>query len=218
VSVPQNVIALIFDFDDTLTDDSTTRLVEMHGIDSMDFWSRRVAELVRDGWDNALAYLNLILDETAPGRPLENLTNRKLHELGAGLTFYNGLPQLFYDLQTIASEHRIARPAVEFYVISGGLEEVIKGSSIAKYFSGTWGSCFEESNGCVRRIRNAISFTGKTKYIYAINKGIADEVRRHQYAVNQMVRAEDRRIPMSNMIYVGDGLTDVPDSARAAAS
>src|SRR5262249_34445712 len=158
-----------------------TLLIEKYRIDPRDFWGQRVANLVKDGWDNALAYLNLILDETGPGRPLENLTNANLRELGASLTFYDGLPQLFDDLQNIADEHRVARPAVEFYVISGGLEEVIKGSAIAANFSGIWGSCFEESDGCIRRIRNAISFTEKTKYIYAINKGIANEVRRDQY-------------------------------------
>jgi phosphoserine phosphatase len=74
MSAPQNVVALIFDFDDTLTDDSTTRLLEAHGIDTRESCGRRVADRVQD---NALAYLNLILEETLPGRPLENLTNKK---------------------------------------------------------------------------------------------------------------------------------------------
>ena len=131
MSAPQNVVALIFDFDDTLTDDSTTRLLEEHGIDTREFWGRRVAERVQDGWDNALAYLNLILEEAIPGRPLENLTNERLEELGAGLPFYQGLPELFTDLQSICNEHRISRPAIEFYIVSGGLEAVVKGSSLA---------------------------------------------------------------------------------------
>src|SRR6187455_75376 len=105
MSAPQNVIALIFDFDDTLTDDSTTRLLEANGIDTRDFWGRRVAERVQDGWDNALAYLNAILEEALPGRPLENLTNKRLGELGATLPFYQGLPELFTDLQNICDEH-----------------------------------------------------------------------------------------------------------------
>ena len=73
---------------------------------------RRVAERVQDGWDNALAYLNLILEETLPGRPLADLTNKKLEELGASLPFYQGLPELFGDLQNICNEHRISRPAI----------------------------------------------------------------------------------------------------------
>ena len=210
MSAPQNVIALIFDFDDTLTDDSTTQLLEANGIDTRDFWGRRVAERVQDGWDNALAYLNAILEEALPGRPLENLTNKRLGELGATLPFYQGLPELFTDLQNICDEHRISRPAIEFFIVSGGLEAVVRGSSIARHFTGIWGSCFEEVDGRVARIRNAISFTEKTKYIYAINKGIENEVRRDPYAVNRAVAQENRRVPFGNMIYVGDGLTDVP--------
>jgi hypothetical protein len=141
---------------------------------------------------------------------LAHLTNEKLRGIGAGLSFYDGLPDLFADIQAIAGEHRISRPAVEFYIVSGGLEEVIRGSKIAEHFTAFWGCRFEEEGGKIRRIRNAISFTEKTKYLYAINKGIENDVRRDQYAVNRAVALENRRVPMSNMIYVGDGLTDVP--------
>ena len=129
------------------------------------------AKLVADGWDPTLAYLNLMLAETQPGHPLENLTNEKLRAVGAGLKFYEGLPGLFADLQAIANEHRISRPAVETYIVSGGLEEVIKGSSIAAHVTGLWGCCFHEEDGRIRSIRNVISFTEKTRYLYAHQQG-----------------------------------------------
>src|ERR1051325_6597652 len=66
MSAPQNVIAVIFDFDDTLTDDSTTKLLEHFSIDASNFWRNRAANMLKDGWDPTLAYLKLILDEVGP--------------------------------------------------------------------------------------------------------------------------------------------------------
>jgi hypothetical protein len=99
---------------------------------------------------------------------------------------------------------------VEFYIISGGLEEVIKGSKIARWFSGIWGCRFQEDDGQIRHVMNSVSFTEKTKYIFSINKGLHGKARSDPYAVNKKIETADRRIPFENMIYVGDGLTDVP--------
>ena len=210
MSAPQNVIALIFDFDDTVTEDSTTKLIESRGIDAKDFWQRHMKELTDDGWDSPLAYLKLLLDNTASGKPLAGLSNADLRAFGATLGFYHGIPALFDDLQELTKEHRLSRPSVEFYIISGGLEEVVKGSNIASYFSGIWGCRLAEEGGVVRHIANAITYTEKTKYLFAINKGVDNVVRHQAYAVNQKVSHADRRIPFENMIYIGDGLTDVP--------
>ena len=57
---------------------------------------------------------------------------------------------------------------------------------------------------------NSISFTEKTKYIFHINKGLDATARTRPYDVNRAAAHDQRRIPLSNMIYVGDGLTDVP--------
>lgn len=206
---PQNVIAVIFDFDDTLTDESTTKLLVAHGIDAAHFWGVRQPELIDAGWDPALAYLKLILDETGDGKPFGRLTNEALKAFGKGLQFYQGIPQLFDDLQALARSHTNSNPIVEFYVISSGLEDIIKGTSIAAHFKAIWGCTFSEENGRISSVKNAISFTEKTKFIYAINKGLTD-VRTKPYGVNEFVSEEDRRIPFQNMIYIGDGLTDVP--------
>jgi phosphoserine phosphatase len=206
---PQNVIAVIFDFDDTLTDESTTKLLEAHTIDPREFWGKRQANLLKAGWDPALAYLKLILDEVGPGKPFGKLTNARLREFGATLDFYQGIPDLFRDLRQIAREHKFSNPIVEFYIISSGLEEVILGTKCADQFEAIWGCTYYEEDGQIAGIKNSISFTEKTKYLFAINKGFKD-VRVRPYVVNEAVEKPDRRVPFENMIYIGDGLTDVP--------
>ncbi len=212
MSAPQNVIAVVFDFDDTLTDDSTTRLLDKHGIDTADFWQNRAAQMLGDGWDPTLAYLKLLLDEVGPDRALGKLTNADLRTFGSTLRIYSGVTTMFKDLKAIASKHPLSNPVVEFYVISGGLEEIIRGSKIARHLSGIWGNCFWEdpARGCITHIKNVVTFTEKTKHLFEINKGIVAKSRIQHYAVNQLVEPADRRVPFQNMIYVGDGLTDVP--------
>jgi hypothetical protein len=208
MAAPQNIIAVVFDFDDTLTDESTTALLEQAGIDPADFWQRKAKALLDDGWDPVPAYLKLILDNVGDGKPLGRLTNARLREFGHGLRFYPGIPGLFRDLKASLEEHTLSSPGIEFYVVSSGLEDVIRGSRIARFLSGIWGCQFAEEDGQVRHIKNVVSFTEKTKYLYTINKGIPDDA--GPYAVNERKDPADRRIPFANMIYIGDGLTDVP--------
>lgn len=215
MSLPQTVIAVIFDFDDTLTDDSTSGLLESRGIDVETFWAEN-NERVKGGWDPTLSYLNLILDKTGTEKPLGNLSNRDLKAFGATLKFYPGIPQIFHDLTALASNVP-SRPIVEFYVISGGIEEVIAGSSIAKHLHGFRGCRYSDDGGSgpIRQVMNAVSFTDKTRYIFEINKGILGRTpdsksRSNPYEVNESYAESSRRIPLENMIYVGDGFTDVP--------
>lgn len=209
MTAPQNIVAVMFDFDDTLTDETTTKLLEAHEIDAEEFWSKRNQSLLDRGWDPALSYLHLILEEAKEGGRLDGLTNDKLGEFGKSLEFYPGIPELFADLNDIASEHEVCHPVVEFYVVSSGLEAIIKGSGIAGHVQGIWGCTFEEQDGRIALVKNAVSFTEKTKYLYAIHKGCLD-IRTKPYSVNRRVHESERRIPFHNMIYIGDGLTDVP--------
>ena len=208
MAAPQNIIAVVFDFDDTLTDDSTTALIEHVGIDAADFWGTKAKALLKSGWDPTPAYLKLILDNVGEGKPFGKLTNIKLREFGASLKFYQGIPALFKELKESVAQHRVSNPGIEFYVISGGLEEIIRGSSIAKYLSNFWGCQYGEENGQVQHLKRIVSFTEKTKHLFQINKGI--ETNDNPYRVNEKVDPSERRVPFENMIYIGDGLTDVP--------
>jgi phosphoserine phosphatase len=213
MSVAQNIIAVIFDFDDTLTDDSTSQLLKKYKVDPNDFYNNKVKALVNKEWDPTLAVMTELLHNIGNGKPLRELSNEALYEFGDELEFYQGLPELFDDLNEIAKQHTLVKPSVEFFVLSGGLEEVIRGCKIAKYFNGGIRGCrFEENkNGVISDIKNIVSFTEKTRFLFEINKGIIPGgSRKRPFNVNKEVKDNKRRIPFKNMIYVGDGLTDVP--------
>ena len=63
----------------------------------------------------------------------------------------------------------------------------------------------------LKYVKGSITFTEKTRYIFEIHKGLDPrETWRNPVLVNRFLRPEERRIPLNNMIYVGDGLTDIP--------
>jgi hypothetical protein len=102
---------------------------------------------------------------------------------------------------------------INFYIISGGLEEIIRGTALAKHMNGIFGSNFDydPSKNHPFAIKSVISFTEKTKFVFAINKGISEKVARTDpYRVNDSIPDKERRIPFKNMIYIGDGPSDIP--------
>jgi phosphoserine phosphatase len=208
------VVAVIFDFDDTLAPDSTSALLTAHGIDAADFWANQARALVDQGYDPPLAYLNLLLNEVGPRGRLGELNNARLRTFGAELdgTWFPGLPDLFDDLRGVTAEYRDI--TAEFYIISGGLQALVEGSAhVQKHFRAVYGCQFGEDpdTGLISSVRRAVTFTEKTRFLFEINKGVAAaEAATRPHLVNEYVDEARRPVPFRNMIYVGDGLTDVP--------
>ena len=96
---------------------------------------------------------------------------------------------------------------IEHYIISSGIKEIINSSEVAKHFKAVFACDFYyDDKGEAAWPKIAINFTGKTQYLYKIRKGILDET--DQTEVNK--KYKEKRIPFRNMIYIGDGLTDIP--------
>jgi phosphoserine phosphatase len=207
-----STLALVFDFDDTLSPDSTTALLEKHNVDPQQFWQRDTKALIAKGYDPALAYLRLLLDKTGPGKPLGSLTNEGLRTFGAALPLYPGLPGLLTDVRNTVKKFK--NIDIEFYIVSGGLREIIRGNRfIKKNFSGIYGCelAGDEEGAVLRYVKRCITFTEKTRFLFEINKGLDPKrTRKNPYLVNKDVPQAKRRVPWRNMIYVGDGLTDIP--------
>ena len=204
-------IALVFDFDHTLTDDSTEKLLSSFGIDTEAFWSETVGQMVAEGWDPALAWTSALCDLIGKSKPLGNLDEQQLLKFGKTIGFYPEVEKALGDLRTIPKDFPELNTEVELYVISGGIEILLRGTAITKLVDEIRGCTFHtDAKGILKRPKRVITFTEKTRYLFEINKGLLRRSTSHPYAVNAPIEREDRRVPFENMIYVGDGLTDVP--------
>lgn len=209
-----DLIAVVFDFDDTLMSDSTTKFLEANAVDSAAFWAES-RKLIAAGYDQPSAYIKLILDEVGSGKKFGELTNDALAAFGASLDgyFYSGLPEFFDDVRAGVRKD-FPNIDVEFYLISGGLQAVLDGiPTLKKYFSGIYGCKlgFDPGTGLVSHIKRSITFTEKTRYLFEINKGIPQEGSDvNPFLVNEKISQEKRRIPFKNIVVVGDGMTDIP--------
>ena len=133
MAAPQNTIAIVYDYDQTLSPSYMQDEVVFpaFGIDSAKFWLR-CSELVRDaGYDGELAYMKVLLDTLGMDRP----TNAELKALGAKLSFFKGLPEMFeqFGNSLLTGEHAAHGIAVEHYIISSGMKILIEGSRLAPH-------------------------------------------------------------------------------------
>ena len=166
------------------------------------------------GWDPALAYLQKIVDFAQDGT-LSGLNRQRIEEIGAGLTFYDGVPACFNLLKDEVENdprYRAFGIRVEFYVVSGGIEELIAASPLAKATHAMWACSFSyDPDGKIMAPKRVISFTDKTRFLFLIQKGkVAEEFRNTPYVVNEPMEEDERPIPFRNMIYIGDGPSDIP--------
>jgi hypothetical protein len=226
----QTVIAFLWDFDRTLIPGNQQEpLFAAYGVDERTFWmevdglvehyAARGVIVARD-----VVYLLHIISYVQAGI-FEGLTNARLHELGAHLTMAPGIPEFFAATkERVDADPRFAAEgiSVEHYVVSSGIRPIIAGSPIAPHLDGIWANTFLErmappgyrdrldvdrSPAEISHVGYMIDNTAKTRAIFEINKGVNVNP---ALDVNARMSGEQRRVPIQNMIYVGDGPSDVP--------
>lgn len=210
-----NTIAIICDCDKTLAPDTTSYLLQENGIDVKKFWEMINTDFVKKGWDPSQAYLNEILKLMKANKIKQNSPD-KMKSFAKKIKPYRGVDTFITELQEWIckdSKFIISGINLESYIISAGIEDLVKGCSFANQFTDIFASNYEieSKTGKYESIKSVVTFTEKTKYLYAINKGISGKkLRRHPYLVNDAIDSDKRRIPFENMIYIGDGPSDVP--------
>ncbi|NPV93134.1 MAG: haloacid dehalogenase-like hydrolase [Firmicutes bacterium] len=206
-------------------------MFKRYGIKGSDFW-RELDEIYHKYQSANLRvnretlYLNHILTCVRQGI-FEGLNNDLLFEFGGQLEFYNGIPELFEEIEMVLMDPRFRKYgiSVEHYVVSTGLAQIIRGSKIAGYVKEIWGCEYIEtpiksqliikeypgeepdSLKLISQIGYSIDNTTKTRAIYEINKGVKIHP---EIDINSSIAKENRRIPFENMIYIADGPSDVP--------
>jgi hypothetical protein len=207
-----NTLAVIFDFDDTLAPDSTTGFLQFAGLpDLKAFWKTDVDALLNKGWDPTPAYLYQMIQASQSKKTKFSITKEKFVEWGKQLPLHEGVPHIFNKLRSIAKETN-PQCHLEFYLISSGIGDILRETPIAKEFNHIWASEFHyESDGQIAFPKKVISFTDKTRYLFHIQKGIFGPTSTNKpFEVNKKLKPEQIRVPFANMIFVGDGYTDIP--------
>ncbi len=199
------IAALIYDFDKTLSPKDMQEYSFLPGIGMKpeDFWGECRDVQLESGMDSVHAYM-LMMKRRSRGTNL--LTRRSLEGLGREVEFFPGVETWFERINKIGLK---AGVRVEHYIISSGLREIIEGSRIAGAFKAVFAASFVYGeDGLAEWPATAVTYTEKTQHLFRINKGILDIT--NDRDLNGFTPEYKRRVPFANMIYVGDGLTDVP--------
>lgn len=199
------IVAIMYDFDKTLSpkDMQEYAFIPGIGMESSSFWSKCNALMHEKNMDQILAYMFMMIEE-AKGKMLLNRT--EFNRLGSSVKLFEGVKTWFQRVNTHGEKLGVQ---VEHYIISSGLKEIIEGTPIAREFKMIYAAefCYDDKNVPVWPAM-AVNYTSKTQFLFRINKGVLD-VTEHT-GLNEFTPDNKRRVPFRNMIYIGDGLTDVP--------
>ena len=202
----KTIIAIMYDFDKTLC---TKDMQEYDFISSInlkpkEFWKQASFLAKGQEMDKILAYMYLMIRKSTDNH--KPIKREVFVKKGENIEFFNGVEEWFDRITEYGKENGVT---IEHYIISSGLKEIIEGSKIYKKFKKVYACEFlYDENELAIWPKIAVNYTTKTQFLFRINKGVLDISEDEK--LNQYVDNDDRPIPFRNMIYIGDGLTDVP--------
>lgn len=199
-------MAIAYDFDGTLADGNMQehQFLPDIGMKPKAFWAE-VKRLTKEHQaDEVLVYMNLMLRKAnAAGVPVRR---EDFKARGKSIQLFEGVEDWFDRITAYGKTQGVR---VEHYLVSSGNAEIFAGTPIAGKFAQVYASKFMfDQNGVAAWPALAVNYTTKTQYLFRINKGAFDLSDNSK--VNQFVEKRDRPVPFENMVFIGDGSTDIP--------
>ena len=206
----QNTIAIVYDFDGTLSPQPMQEYTVLPklGIKPDHFWSQVEQESKETVSEKMLVYMRLLLEE-AHSRKI-NISRSDFQAMGKHIPYFPGVEDWFPRLNAYVSKQGLGKINLRHYIVSAGMKEILEGISIRSYFRQIYASEYHFNfQGIATFPKVLITDTTKTQYLFRVNKGkeALDE------SINEHMPEHDRPIPFQNIIYIGDGMTDVPSMA-----
>jgi phosphoserine phosphatase len=203
---PKPIVALIYDFDGTLSPGNMQEFgfIEAIGKSSKEFWTENTQMAQTTDGDQILTYMYLMLQKA--NAQSVSLKRESFQNFGKKIELFNGVQQWFKLVNDYGYKIGIE---IEHYINSSGLIEMVEGTPIAKEFKKIYAcSYLYDVDGKAIWPAVAVNYTTKTQFLFKINKGI-DSIYDNK-KVNEFIDKDKRRIPFSRMVYFGDGETDIP--------
>ena len=209
-SFEKKIIALVYDFDGTLSPRPMQEyaFLPQIGVDAEAFWKETNRVAREQEADPLITYMHLLYKKAkAAGVRIDR---GDLVAQGAQVELFAGVTEWFDAMRDyVALRAESKGIEVRHYMISSGLTEIIEGTPIYHHFHNVFASEYWFEAYALPYPKRVITDTGKTQYLFRINKGVEDLGE----TINQHMPEDRRPIPFSNMIYFGDGDTDVPSMA-----
>lgn len=199
-------VAIAYDFDGTLVPGNMQEHVFLPklGIDKAEFWKKSNAMAADQQGDKILTYMHQMLATAKYYN--QSMRKEDWQEQGRDIRFFPGVEGWFDRINAAGQARGIE---VSHFIISSGLREMIEGSAISQHFEKIFASAFLYDGSHVAiGPALAVNYTTKTQFLFRINKGALDVA--DEEAVNAFVEPDQRPVPFTNMIFIGDGDTDIP--------
>jgi len=198
---------MVYDFDGTLSPQSMQNYTVLPkiGTKPSDFWRLVEQEAKATRSDKMLVYMRLILEKAEEKKV--RITKEDFKTLASKIKFFPGVEDWFERMNGFVKSEGEQKILIKHYLISGGNKEILDGVKMARHFENIYASEYHfNHNGVAVFPKILVTDTTKTQFLFRINKGREDVAE----TINDHMPEAQRPIPFSNMIYIGDGLTDVP--------
>lgn len=202
------IVAIMYDFDKTLCtkDMQEYTFIPKLEMNAADFWNETNALTDAEQMDSTLAYMYKMVEKA--GEKHVAITREVFQDMGKTVEFFDGVQGWFDRINTYGEKIGVR---VEHYIVSSGIKEIIEGTEIARHFKKIYACEFMyDYNGSIQWPKFAVNYTAKTQFLFRINKGVLTIDSKSADKLNRFTPENERRVPFRNMIYIGDGLTDVP--------
>ena len=206
----QDTIALVYDFDGTLSPQPMQEYTVLPkiGVEPADFWRMVNREARETESDPMLVYMRHIIE--ALDRVRIDVKREDFAAMARQIEYFPGVPTWFARMNAYVKKRSRGQVQLQHYLISAGQREILEGASIRKHFKRIYASEYHfNHHGVATFPKFLVTDTLKTQFLFRINKGIEAV----SESINEHMPEDERPIPFPNMIYVGDGMTDVPSMA-----
>jgi hypothetical protein len=202
-----NTIAIVYDFDGTLTPKPMQEYTVLPkiGIKGEKFWNKVKQESEQSGGEEIVTYMRLMLDMATAKKYA--IKRKILGSLANKIRFYPGVETYFQRIDRYVKEKTNGKIKIRHYLVSSGLKEILEKVRIKKHFHRIFASeYYYDHNGAASFPLIIVNDTLKTQFLFRINKGRESL----SESINEYMPFRERPIPFANILYIGDGLTDVP--------
>ena len=206
----QNTIALVYDFDGTLSPQPMQEYTVLPkiGVEPAQFWAMVNREARETESDPMLVYMRHIIE--ALEREKVDVKREDFAAMASAIEYFPGVATWFARMNAYVKKRSRGQVKLAHYLISAGQKEILDGVSIRKHFKRIYASEYHfNHHGVATFPKLLVTDTLKTQFLFRINKGLELVTE----SINEHMPEAERAIPFANIIYVGDGMTDVPSMA-----